>query len=74
MRPFAGLAFARDFEMHGGRSRIRPRQSVGAEPIARVGLLVVDREHRFEMASRLVATTGSARALPFGQMLPDAVD
>ena len=74
VRPFAGLAFARDFEMHGGGACISPGQSVGSKPIAGRGLLVVDREHRFEMASRLIAKPGLTRALRFGKVLLDAVD
>ena len=42
VRPFAGLAFAGDFEMHDGRSCVGPRKSVGTEPIAGCRLLLVD--------------------------------
>ena len=69
VRPFAGLAFARDFEMHGGRSCVGPRKSVGTEPIAGCRLLLVDREHRFEMASRLVGQARATGPRCFGQML-----
>ena len=74
VRPVTGLAPAGNIEMHRRRRRIRPRQSVGPQPVARGGLRIVNPQHRFEMTPRLVAQPGTVRALRLSQMLLDAVD
>ena len=70
-RQLAGIALAGDFEMPRGRGCVGPRQRVDAQPIAGRGLLIVDRQHGFEMAPRLVARARSKRVLRLGQMLID---
>ena len=72
VRPLARLSLACLAEMHRGRSRVGARQSVGAQPVARGRLFIVDRDGRFEMGSRLVAKSRLAGALALGQMLLDA--
>ena len=74
VRPVTGLAPAGNIEMHRRRRRIRPRQSVGPQPIARGGLPIIDRHHRFEMTPRLVAQPCPVGTVRLGQMLFYAVD
>ena len=69
--PFARITFARDFEMLRGGLRVGSRQRVSPKPVASGWLLVVDCEHGFEMASRLVATPRQPGAPGFCQMLLD---
>jgi hypothetical protein len=58
--------------MHRGRRCIFPSECIGTQPVAGCRLIIVDREHGFEVKSRFIGQAGLPSALRFGQVLLNA--